>query len=261
MTARAAFPAFPGCPVRACSAGARLSPVVPVRGASAPCFSLTLIPIPMIIEIKDTLVSLDIITEPFCCDLTVCKGRCCVIGDAGAPVTLDEVAQLENVLDTVWHDLTASAQAVIDKQGVAYTDSEGDLVTSIVNGNDCVFTCHTDLTLDTMPSEGNASQPVTVPRCCICATEKAYREGKTKWCKPASCALYPIRVRTLRNGMRALSYHRWDICQCAVTLGKKLNMPIYRFLRKPLIQEFGQEWYDELCLVAEELKKQSAKKH
>lgn len=215
----------------------------------------------MIIEIKDTLVSLDIITEHFCCDLAQCKGRCCIIGDAGAPVTLDEVAQLENVLDTVWHDLSASAQTVIDRQGVAYTDSEGDLVTSIVNGKDCVFTCHADLSLDPLPSDNTAAdteeKPVVVRNCCVCATEKAFREGKTSWAKPASCALYPIRVRTLRNGMRALSYHRWDICQCAITLGKKLNLPIYRFLRKPLIQEFGQEWYDELCLVAEELKKQN----
>lgn len=87
-------------------------------------------------------MSMDIITERFCCDLAKCKGRCCVEGDAGAPVTLDEMVQIEDNLDAVWGDLSASAQSVIDAQGVAYTDVEGELVTSIVNGKDCVFTCY-----------------------------------------------------------------------------------------------------------------------
>ena len=98
-----------------------------------------------ILQVGNVLVSPDIITEKFCCDLDVCKGECCIEGDAGAPVSLDEVMEIENALDVVWDDLSASAQAVIDKQGVAYTDIEGDLVTSIVNGKDCVFTCYQDL--------------------------------------------------------------------------------------------------------------------
>ena len=118
----------------------------------------------MIIEIKDTLVSMDIITEEFCCDLEACKGKCCIIGDAGAPVSMDEVMELENVLDEVWDDLSASAQAVIDKQGVAYTDQEGDLVTSIVNGKDCVFTYYDDLTLSLPDDNGGERQ------CTMCST-------------------------------------------------------------------------------------------
>ena len=90
--------------------------------------------LPPIIQVGDVLLSSDILTEKFCCDLSVCKGECCVEGDAGAPVTLEEVAEIEDCLDIVWDDLSASAQAVIDKQGVAYVDSEADLVTSIVNG-------------------------------------------------------------------------------------------------------------------------------
>ena len=91
--------------------------------------------LPPIIQVGDVLLSSDILTEKFCCDLSVCKGECCVEGDAGAPVTLEEVAEIEDCLDVVWDDLSASAQAVIDKQGVAYVDSEADLVTSIVNGS------------------------------------------------------------------------------------------------------------------------------
>lgn len=209
----------------------------------------------MIIEIKDTLVSMDIITEEFCCDLEACKGKCCIIGDAGAPVSMDEVIELENVLDEVWDDLSASAQAVIDKQGVVYTDQEGDLVTSIVNGKDCVFTYYDDLTLS-LPDANGGERQCTIPNCCLCTTEKAFRAGRTSWCKPISCALYPIRVKELKNGLTALNYHQWDICADGRRKGRELHMPVYKFLREPLIRRFGQEWYDELCLVAEEVKKQ-----
>ena len=198
---------------------------------------------------------MDIITEEFCCDLEACKGKCCIIGDAGALVTMDEVMELETVLDETWDDLSASAQAVIDKQGVAYTDQEGDLVTSIVNGKDCVFTYYDDLTLSLPDSEGKTRQ-CTIQNCCLCATEKAYRAGKTSWCKPISCALYPIRVKELKNGLTALNYHQWDICIDGRRKGRELHMPVYKFLREPLIRRFGQEWYDELCIVAEEVKKQ-----
>ena len=101
--------------------------------------------IPPIIDVAGVLVSSDIITERFCCDLEQCKGACCVEGDAGAPVTLDEIGEIEDALDVVWEDMTASAQAVVDRQGVAYTDREGELVTSIVGGKDCVFTYYDDL--------------------------------------------------------------------------------------------------------------------
>ena len=95
-----------------------------------------------ILQVGDVLLSPDILTEYFCCDYEKCKGICCIEGDAGAPVTTDEVAQIEEAVDDVWQDLSAAAQAVIDRQGVAYIDQEGDMVTSIVNGKDCVFTCY-----------------------------------------------------------------------------------------------------------------------
>lgn len=186
--------------------------------------------------IGDVLISPDIITEYFCCDLEKCKGECCIEGDAGAPVTLDEVAELEDVLDTVWPDLNANAQAVIDHQGVAYTDEEGDLVTSIVGGKDCVFTYYDDIEIDGRKIE----------KCCLCATEKAFRAGKSKFCKPISCALYPIREVSLSNGLVGLNYHRWSVCQCARDKGKELKLPVWRFLREPLTRRFGEEWYQML---------------
>lgn len=192
--------------------------------------------IPMI-QIDDTIISIDCLSEKFCCDLDACAGACCIEGDAGAPVDLDEVEELEAALPVVWNDLSASAQTVIDKQGVAYTDEEGDLVTSIVNGKDCVFTCYDE------------------KGCCFCALEKAYRAGKTNFYKPLSCHLYPIRLKKIGD-MTALNYHRWDVCKAAVCKGEQLNLPVYRFLKEPLIRCFGQAWYDELEKAVEELKEQ-----
>lgn len=190
----------------------------------------------MILQVGDVILTSEILTECFCCDLDACKGACCVEGDSGAPLLLEEVAKLEDVLDEVWPQLSAKAQSTIDKQGVAYTDSEGDLVTSIVDGKDCVFTCY--------GADG----------CCYCATDKAFREGRTTWCKPISCALYPLREKHFANGLVGLQYHRWDICKPAVAKGKSLNLKVYQFLKAPLIRRFGAEWYNELCQVAEQLK-------
>lgn len=190
-----------------------------------------------VVQIDDTLVSTDCLTEKFCCDLQACKGICCVEGDAGAPVELDEVAAMEAALPAVWPLLSASAQAVIDRQGVVYTDEEGDLVTSIVNGKDCVFTCYDE--------NGH----------CLCAFEKAFREGKTLFYKPLSCHLYPIRLKKIGDGV-ALNYHRWEVCRMAVEKGRQLGLPVYRFLKEPLVRRFGEAWYAELESAVEELKAQ-----
>lgn len=198
----------------------------------------------MILDINNILVSSDVLTEYFCCDLEKCKGECCIEGDAGAPVSLEEIGEMEDALDTVWEDLSASAQSVIDKQGVAYTDKEGDLVTSIVNGKDCVFTKYADLEID----------GTKIQDCCLCAFDCAFREGKIKWQKPISCALYPIRVKEFSHGLIGLNYHKWSICKCGRDKGAELKIPVYRFLKGPIIQRFGEDFYNELCTVAEELK-------
>ena len=193
--------------------------------------------IPPILDIGGILISSDILTEYFCCDYEKCKGICCVEGDAGAPVTLDEIAAIEDALDVVWGDLSASAQSVIDRQGVAYSDKDGDLVTSIVRGKECVFA---------------RSQE----DCWLCMLEKAFRNGKTRFCKPISCALYPIREKRFANGLIGLNYHRWAVCKDAVAKGRAEQIPVYRFLKEPLIRRFGEEWYNELCEVANLLQEQ-----
>ena len=202
--------------------------------------------IPPILEIGGILISSEIITECFCCDYEKCKGICCVEGSDGAPVTMDEIAGIEDALDTVWPMLSASAQSVIDKQGVAYSDKDGDLVTSIVRGKECVFA--RSLTPSPSPMGEGSKDP-----CWLCMLEKAYREGKTQFCKPISCALYPIREKQFSGGLIGLNYHRWAVCKDAVEKGKALGLPVYQFLKEPLIRRFGETWYQELCEVAEQL--------
>lgn len=190
------------------------------------------------IQVGDIIVSAECITQKFCCDLADCHGICCVEGEAGAPVTEEEIAQIEEALPAVSDKLDKKALRVIEKQGVAYVDSDGDLVTSIVDGKDCVFTCKGD------------------GGCCMCALERAHAEGKTDFVKPISCALYPIRVTRLGDGTLALNYHRWSVCRGARELGRKLDIAVYEFLREPLIRAFGCEWYEELETVAAEMKRQ-----
>lgn len=188
------------------------------------------------VQIDDVVVSLDVFREKFICNLDACKGRCCIEGDAGAPLEEEEVAELEKVLPVIWDQLSPQAREIIDRQGVCYTDQDGDLVTSIVNGKDCVFTCYDE------------------KGCCYCAIEKAYRDGKVDFYKPVSCHLYPIRVGNY-GPYKAVNYHRWDVCKAAVILGQKENVPVYKFLKEPLIRKFGEAWYNEMESVAEELRK------
>ncbi|HAB41928.1 MAG TPA: DUF3109 domain-containing protein [Porphyromonadaceae bacterium] len=184
------------------------------------------------LQIQNALVSLDLAEEFFVCDLAKCLGQCCIEGDAGAPITEDEKKKLEEVLPVVWDDLLPAAREVIERQGVAYTDEEGDLVTSIVDGRDCVFTTY---------APGGM---------CLCAVEKAFREGKCDWRKPMSCYLYPLRL-TEYPDFTAVNYHRWKICKCACTLGRKEGVRLYEFMRGPLTERFGAEWYDELKQACE----------
>ncbi len=187
------------------------------------------------IEILNTLVSLDLFKVFFCCDIEQCQGMCCVEGDAGAPVNMEEVGELEDALDVVWDDLSPQAQRLIDQEGVVYPDKDGELVTQIIEGKDCVFVKHSG-------------------ECALCAIDSAYREGKLKWQKPISCALYPVRLSNI-GGVTAVNVHKWSICEPARELGKKLQLPVYQFLKEPLIRRFGQAWWDECDLVAKELKK------
>ncbi|WP_298651106.1 DUF3109 family protein [uncultured Proteiniphilum sp.] len=188
------------------------------------------------IQIQHTLLSDEIFEEQFICDLCKCKGQCCVEGESGAPLTQEEFQQIKGILPEIWNDLSLKAREVIDEQGIAYTDYDGELVTSLVNGKECVFTY--------FDADG----------VCKCTIDDAYREGRISIRKPVSCHLYPIRLTEYSN-FTAVNYHRWSVCEPAVKRGRKEGIPLYRFLKEPLIRKFGEEWYNEVCEAARLVKK------
>ena len=188
------------------------------------------------LQIQDTIVSLDLLRECFCCDLAACKGMCCEEGDGGAPLTEEEAETITADLDKIRPYMTSSGQKAVEDAGVAYTDQDGDLVTQLVNKQECAFAVNKNGTWS-------------------CAIEEAFNNGDSKLRKPISCYLYPVRI-TEHKKFTAVEYHRWNICKQAVCKGKELSLPLYKFLKKPLIERFGQEWYDELDLTAKEFLKQ-----
>lgn len=184
-----------------------------------------------VIEIDDTLVSGEIISEAFVCDLQKCKGACCVQGDSGAPLEKKELTILKNNIEKIKPFLTKKGLNAIDKQGNYMKDEDGDWVTPLVNKNkECAYTVF---------ENGMAK----------CGIEKAHEAGEIKFKKPISCHLYPIRIQKLKY-YEAVNYHRWEVCSAACRLGKKLSVPVYKFLKEPLIRKYGSAWYKKLERVA-----------
>lgn len=182
----------------------------------------------IMLQIGNTLVSLDLAERFFCCDLDKCLGQCCIEGDAGAPITEAEYRKLEEITPSLLPELLPAAKKVIEEDGVGYTDEERDLVTSIIDGKNCVYTCYA--------SGGK----------CLCAIERAYRQGRCDFRKPISCYLYPLRL-TEYPTFTAVNYHRWKICRSAEQNGKELGIRLYQFMKDPLIERFGEDWYNELA--------------
>ncbi len=179
------------------------------------------------IEIDGKIVSCDIITTKFLCDLTRCKGICCVEGNAGAPLESDEVRILAEEYAAYKPYMTGQGVHEIEKQGFAIRDEEGDLVTPLVGDAECAY--------------AYKDNGVT-----LCAVEKAWAEGKTAFRKPVSCHLYPIRVARFGDGSLGLNYHRWAVCEGAHTLGKEKGVPMYKMLHDAIARRFGEDFYEAL---------------
>lgn len=180
------------------------------------------------IAINDTLNTDDLGKVCFVCNLQVCKGACCVEGDAGAPLDESEISVLEDNMDYIKPFMRDEGVDVIEKSGVFDYDAHGHLVTPLVNDVECAFVTFTD--------DGIA----------VCAIEKAWEAGKSKFRKPVSCHLYPVRISRYLE-FDAVNYHQWQICRPALEHGKKLKVPLYVFLKVPLIRKYGVKWYNELC--------------
>ncbi len=186
-------------------------------------------------QLGKTIVSEDIIEKDFVCNLSACKGACCVDGDAGAPLEEQEIEILKEIYPKVKPFLSQEGVKVIEKQGIFITTKEGELETPLIREADCAFVNFDD--------RGIA----------LCAIEEAYNQGEVTWKKPVSCHLYPVRVKDYSE-FSAVNYHRWDICDDACTLGDTLQVPIYKFVKEALIRKFGEDWYFELEKVAQSMK-------
>ena len=190
------------------------------------------------VEIGDKLISLDVFDKRFVCDLSACKGACCIEVDSGAPLEEEEIGIIEDNLDSIKPFMRKEGLEVVDESGVFYMDQDNEPVTTLVNDAECAFVFF---------DQNNITK---------CSIEEAYNKGKIDFKKPISCHLYPIRVAKLRNYM-AVNYSHWNICNDACKLGAKLNVKTYQFLKEPIIRKWGEEFYQEMERVDEEIEKRN----
>ena len=177
-------------------------------------------------QVGKVLVSDDVVEKDFVCNLTACKGACCVEGEAGAPVEEEETKILNKIYKQVKPYLRKEGIKAIEQQGT-FIDRNGALETPLVNGKECAYAIFKE--------DGTA----------LCGIEAAYRDGATTFLKPISCHLYPVRISDYVES-EAVNYHRWEICDDACTLGKELEVPVYKFVKEALIRKYGEQWYEEL---------------
>ncbi len=187
-------------------------------------------------QLGRTIVSEDIIQKDFVCNLSACKGACCIDGDAGAPLDKEEVKILADIYPKVKPYLRKEGIAEIEKQGTSIVTDFGDLETPLINGADCAYVIFDD------------------KKTALCGIEEAYNQGDIDWKKPVSCHLYPIRVKEYSE-FSAVNYDKWEICDDACTLGAALQVPVYKFVKQALVRKFGEDWYSELEKVADKMKK------
>lgn len=184
------------------------------------------------IQVGEVLVSDDIREREFVCNLEKCKGACCVEGDYGAPLEEEELAILKEIYPRIKDYLTREGIKAIERQGTHVVDPDGDFSTPVIKGRECAYARYDD--------KGVLK----------CGIEDAYNDGKIPFRKPISCHLYPIRI-TKKKDFEAVNYHKWSICSPACALGKELQVPLYKFLKDPLIRKYGETWYSELVKVIE----------
>ena len=180
------------------------------------------------IKVGEILVSDDIKEVEFVCNLEKCKGACCVEGDLGAPLEESELEIMKAIQKDIRPFITAEGAKAIDEQGAYILDEDGDFSTPTIGGRECAYALYDEKGI------------------LKCGIEQAYLAGKVAFRKPISCHLYPIRITTNKKGFEAVNYHKLDICSAACKLGQSLGVPVYKFLKDPLIRKYGEVWYSEL---------------
>jgi len=178
------------------------------------------------IVIGNTIISDDLINIRFVCDLSKCMGACCVEGDAGAPLEEEEISIIEDIQDDIKPYMSEKGLEIIEKTGVFDYDSDGNFVTPLINNCECAFVVF---------ESGIA----------MCAIENAFLDGLIKFKKPISCHLYPVRI-TKHESYDAVNYHKWQVCSKVLECGSEQNVPLFEFLKEPLIRKYGISWFNKL---------------
>lgn len=189
------------------------------------------------VQINDTIISTEVLKKKFVCDLNKCKGACCIHGDSGAPLEEHETAIIKNIFPAVKPFMRKAGIEAVEKQGIFVVDRDGDIVTPLVNGQECSY----------VTFKNGIS---------LCAFELAWQSNATNFKKPISCHLYPIRITKYEN-FEAINYHKWDICNPALLKGENLNISLTSFLKESLLRKYGHEWYEKLKIVEDEVIKRS----
>lgn len=186
-------------------------------------------------QLGKTIVSEEIIEKDFVCNLSACKGQCCIEGDAGAPLEKKETKILSDNYPKIKPYLREEGIKAIEEQGTFITTEDNELETPLIDNGACAYVIFDE------------------HKTALCGIEKAYNDGVIAWKKPVSCHLYPIRVKEYSE-FSAVNYHKWDVCDAACGLGAQLQVPIYKFVKEALIRKFGEDWYMELEKVADSYK-------
>lgn len=186
------------------------------------------------LSIDHTVISMNLFDKKFCCDLQKCKGSCCRYGDSGAPLEEKEAIILEEIWTEVRAYMRPEGIEAVEEKGTSMVDSDGDTVTPLIGNDECAYALIEDGVF-------------------MCAIEKAWSNNKIKFRKPESCHLFPVRIKKYKE-FDAVNYEEWKICKPARKLGEELDMPVYKFLKDPLIRVYGKKWYREVEKAAQEIK-------
>lgn len=187
------------------------------------------------ISIDRTVISMNLFDKKFCCNLEKCKGNCCRYGDSGAPLEEAEAVILEEIWPVVEKYMRPEGIEAVREKGTSMVDSDGDTVTPLIGNDECAYAIVEDGIFK-------------------CAIEMAWTDGKIKFRKPESCHLFPVRIKKYSE-FDAVNYEEWKICKPAIYLGEELDLPVYKFLKEPLIRVYGKNWYKEVEKAADEIKK------
>jgi hypothetical protein len=183
-------------------------------------------------QLGKTIISEDIFEKDFFCNLSACKGACCIQGDAGAPLEKKETEIIEELYPKIKPYLRKEGILAIEEQGTYTINEDGEFETPLINGEDCAYVVFDE------------------KKIALCAIEEAYNRGDVSFKKPVSCHLYPVRIKDYSE-FSAVNYHQWQVCDDACTLGKEMQIPVYQFVKQALIRKFGKKWYLELEEFAE----------